>query len=160
MQDAADHVEQGLSGQRRRRSCRVIVRRDLDEVVRRAPAPGGRAGEDAFVEAVDLLAKFRDCLAGVDSFEVTDLETLMQQFIETEEIKVERGGDYVRLYSTDPALFFKHRDDPSDSFDRENFNDFKRILLSEEDCADGPRATIELIRSLLEKFAEYTPQRS
>ncbi len=50
--------------------------------------------------------------------------------------------------------------DPSDSFDRESFNDFKRILLSEEDCADGPEATIELIRSLLEKFADYTPQRS
>ena len=75
-------------------------------------------------------------------------------------LKVERDGAYVRLYQDAPPLFFKHRNDPSDSFDRENFNDFKRILLSEEDCADGPRATIELIRSLLEKFADYTPQRS
>jgi hypothetical protein len=60
----------------------------------------------------------------------------------------------------DLKLFFKHRNDPSDSFDRESFNDFKRILLSEEDCADGPEATVALIRSLLEKFADYTPQRS
>ncbi|WP_323803640.1 acetyl-CoA acetyltransferase [Sulfitobacter litoralis] len=75
-------------------------------------------------------------------------------------VKVERGGTYVRLYQNDPPLFFKHRNDPSDSFDRENFNDFKRVLLSEEDCDAGPKATIELIRSLLEKFADYTPQRS
>ncbi|MBQ0804760.1 MULTISPECIES: acetyl-CoA acetyltransferase [unclassified Sulfitobacter] len=75
-------------------------------------------------------------------------------------VKVERGGAYVRLYQDEPPLFFKHRNDPSDSFDRESFNNFKRILLSEEDCQDGPKATIELIRSLLEKFADYTPQRS
>ncbi len=76
------------------------------------------------------------------------------------EIKVERGGDYVRLYQATPPLFFKHRDDPSDSFDREAFHNFKRILLSEEDCAQGPEATVALIRSLLEKFADYTPRRS
>ena len=75
-------------------------------------------------------------------------------------VKVERGGAYVRLYQDAPPLFFKHRNDPSDSFDRESFNNSKRILLSEEDCQDGPKATIELIRSLLEKFADYTPQRS
>ena len=72
----------------------------------------------------------------------------------------ERGAQYVRLYQATPPLFFKHRNDPSDSYDRERFKDFKRILLSEEDCDKGPEATIALIRSLLEKFADYTPQRS
>jgi hypothetical protein len=72
----------------------------------------------------------------------------------------ERGGQYVRLYQATPPLFFKHRNDPSDSYDRERFKDFKRILLSEDDCDKGPEATIALIRSLLEKFADYTPQRS
>ena len=75
-------------------------------------------------------------------------------------LKEERGGAYVRLYQNTPPLFFKHRNDPSDSFDRESFNDFKRILLSEDDCANGPEATVVLIRSLLEKFADYTPRRS
>ena len=75
------------------------------------------------------------------------------------QIKVERGGDYVRLYSTDPALFFKHRDDPSDSFDREAFGQSKRILLSADDCDAGPEATLALIETLLEKFADYKFQR-
>tara|TARA_R110002049_G_scaffold23781_5_gene84556 strand:- start:8796 stop:9089 length:294 start_codon:yes stop_codon:yes gene_type:complete len=75
-------------------------------------------------------------------------------------IKVERGGDYVRLYSNDPALFFKHRDDPSDSFDREAFGQSKRILLSAEDCDAGTNQTLALIESLLEKFADYKFQRS
>ena len=49
-------------------------------------------------------------------------------------IKVERGGAYVRLYQNTPPLFFKHRKDPSDSFDRKSFNDFKRGRLRR-----GPR---------------------
>lgn len=75
-------------------------------------------------------------------------------------IKVENGGDYVRLYSASPPLFFKHRDDPSDSFDREYFDTSKRILLSEDDCAHGPDITLALIEQLLEKFADYTSRRT
>ncbi len=74
-------------------------------------------------------------------------------------IKVAQNGDYVRLYATNPPLFFKHRNDPSDPVDRAEFNDFKRILLSEEDCASGPKATLALIESLLGKFADYDAQR-
>ncbi|SFE03938.1 hypothetical protein SAMN04488523_104287 [Sulfitobacter brevis] len=76
------------------------------------------------------------------------------------QIKVEHDGDYVRLYHTDPALFFKHRDDPSDPFDREFFGKHKRILLSAEDCAGDHEYTLALIESLLEKFADYKFQRS
>ncbi len=75
-------------------------------------------------------------------------------------IAVEDDGDYVRLYQDTPALFFKHRMDPSDPRDRERFGEFKRILLSEEDCAQGPEATLALIEQLLEKFADYTFQRT
>ncbi len=76
------------------------------------------------------------------------------------EIKVENGGDYVRLYSDAPPLFFKHRDDPTDAFDREYFDTSKRILLSEDDCAHGPDITLALIEQLLEKFADYTSKRT
>jgi hypothetical protein len=76
------------------------------------------------------------------------------------EIKIENDGDYVRLYSDAPPLFFKHRDDPSDSFDRDYFDDSKRILLSEDDCAHGPDITLALIEQLLEKFADYQSQRT
>ena len=79
---------------------------------------------------------------------------------DTLKLKQEHGGDYVRLYLDAPALFFKHRNDPSDSFDREYFDSSKRILLSEEDCADGPAATLSLIKSLIVKFADYKSQRS
>ena len=75
-------------------------------------------------------------------------------------IKEAHEGDYVRLYSTEPALFFKHRDDPSDPLDRETFGEFKRILLSAEDCAGDNAYTLALIESLLEKFADYEFQRS
>ena len=75
-------------------------------------------------------------------------------------VKVENGGDYVRLYSDTPPLFFKHRDDPTDSFDRTYFDSSKRILLSEEDCANGPDITLALIEQLLEKFADYQSQRT
>lgn len=74
-------------------------------------------------------------------------------------LKQENGGDYVRLYQDKPPLFFKHRDDPSDSFDREYFGQSKRILLSDEDCANGPEATLSLIRTLIDKFADYEPRR-
>jgi hypothetical protein len=74
-------------------------------------------------------------------------------------LKEERGGAYVRLYQDEPPIFFKHRSDPSDAFDRTYFDRSKRLLLSEDDCADGPAATLDLIETLLEKFADYTPQR-
>ena len=74
-------------------------------------------------------------------------------------IKVENGGDYVRLYQDTPPLFFKYRDDPSDSFDRESFNTSKRILLSEEDCTDGDFA-LELIQRMLIQFADYKSKRT
>tara|TARA_R110002072_G_scaffold125494_1_gene261665 strand:+ start:2299 stop:2595 length:297 start_codon:yes stop_codon:yes gene_type:complete len=75
-------------------------------------------------------------------------------------IKVENGGAYVRLYQDTPPLFFKYRADPSDSFDRASFDRSKRILLSEEDCAEGPDMTLALIETLLEKFADYKSQRT
>ncbi|MFT6675353.1 MAG: hypothetical protein ACJAVM_001545 [Sulfitobacter sp.] len=74
-------------------------------------------------------------------------------------LKVERDGAYVRLFQNSPPLFFKHKLDPSDSFDRAEFDHFKRILLSEEDCSDGPAATLALIKMLLDKFADYESQR-
>jgi hypothetical protein len=74
-------------------------------------------------------------------------------------LKVENGGDYVRLYQNTPPLFFKHRNDPSDPIDRQEFDHFKRILLSEEDCAGSPAATLGLIRTLLVQFADYDAQR-
>ena len=76
------------------------------------------------------------------------------------EIMVAHDGDYVRLYQNEPPLFFKHKNDPSDDIDREEFNDFKRILLSEEDCSSGPDATLALIEMLLEKFADYQSDRA
>ena len=75
-------------------------------------------------------------------------------------IKVENDGDYVRLYQDEPPLFFKYRPDPSDPFDRDYFQQSKRLLLSEEDCAHGPDVTLALIEQLLEKFADYTSQRT
>ncbi len=74
-------------------------------------------------------------------------------------LKVENNGAYVRLYQNDPPLFFKHRNDPSDPIDRAEFDDFKRILLSEDDCSNGPKATLGLIRTLLVQFADYAAQR-
>ena len=75
------------------------------------------------------------------------------------EIMVAHNGDYVRLFQNDPPLFFKHKNDPSDDIDREEFNDFKRILLSEEDCSNGPDATLALIEMLLVKFSDYQSDR-
>lgn len=75
-------------------------------------------------------------------------------------LKVENDGAYVRLYQDTPPLFFKYRSDPSDSFDRGSFDHSKRILLSEEDCSNGPDMTLALIETLLEKFADYKSQRT
>ncbi|MGC1503132.1 MAG: acetyl-CoA acetyltransferase [Sulfitobacter sp.] len=74
-------------------------------------------------------------------------------------LKVANGGDYVRLVQQDPPLFFKFKADPSDSLDRADLNDFKRLTLSEEDCSNGPKATLDLIKMLLVKFADYQPKR-
>jgi hypothetical protein len=70
-------------------------------------------------------------------------------------LKVANGGAYVRLIQQTPPLFFKFKPDPSDNLDRADLNDFKRILLSEEDCSNGPNATLALVKMLLEKFADY-----
>ncbi len=75
-------------------------------------------------------------------------------------IKMENDGDYMRLYQDAPPLFFKYRPDPGDAFDRTYFQQSKRILLSEEDCAHGPDSTLALIEQLLEKFAGYTAPRT
>lgn len=75
------------------------------------------------------------------------------------ELKVAHNGAYVRLVQNDPPLFFKYKADPSDSLDRADLNDFKRITLSEEDCDNGPKATLALVKMLLDKFADYVPQR-
>lgn len=74
-------------------------------------------------------------------------------------LKVANDGEYVRLIQQDPPLFFKYKADPSDSLDRADLNDFKRLTLSEEDCSNGPKATLTLIKMLLEKFADYQPKR-
>ncbi len=74
-------------------------------------------------------------------------------------LKVAKDGDYVRLVQQDPPLFFKYRPDPSDSLDRADLNDFKRLTLSEDDCSVGPKATLDLIKMLLDKFADYQPKR-
>ncbi|MCX7558913.1 acetyl-CoA acetyltransferase [Sulfitobacter sp. F26204] len=75
------------------------------------------------------------------------------------ELKVENDGAYVRLFQATPPLFFKHRKDPSDPIDRRDFNQFKRILLSEEDCNQGPETTLSLIKTLLVQFADYEAHR-
>jgi hypothetical protein len=70
-------------------------------------------------------------------------------------LKVANDGTYVRLIQQSPPLFFKYKPDPSDELDRTDLNDFKRILLSEEDCSNGANATLALVKMLLEKFADY-----
>lgn len=74
-------------------------------------------------------------------------------------LKVANGGDYVRLVQQKPPLFFKYKADPSDPLDRADLYNFKRLTLSEEDCSNGPEATLALIRMLLEKFADFQPKR-
>ena len=75
------------------------------------------------------------------------------------ELKVENDGAYVRLFQNTPPLFFKHRSDPTDPIDRRDFDHFKRILLSEDDCSQGPEATLSLIKTLLVQFADYEAHR-
>lgn len=70
-------------------------------------------------------------------------------------LKVDRDGAYVRLVQNDPPIFFKYGPDPGDTIDRIGLDRFKRLTLSDADCADGPAATLELIKRLLEKFADY-----
>lgn len=81
------------------------------------------------------------------------------QGMEDLKLKTENNGAYVRLFQNSPPLFFKHRSDPSDAIDRAEFDDFKRILLSEDDCSNGPKATLALIKTLLVQFADYESQR-
>lgn len=74
-------------------------------------------------------------------------------------LKLADDGGYVRLVQQDPPLFFKHKADPSHPLDRAELYNFKRLTLSEEDCSNGPKATLALIKMLLAKFADYTPKR-
>ena len=57
-------------------------------------------------EAVGLLTKFRERLAETDSFDVTALEELMQQFVETEGIKVGQIIHALRVAVTGKAVGF------------------------------------------------------
>ena len=70
-------------------------------------------------------------------------------------LKVANDGTYVRLVQQTPPLFFKFKPDPSDSLDGTDLNDFKRILLSEDDCSNGPNETLALVKMLLKKFKNY-----
>lgn len=74
-------------------------------------------------------------------------------------LTVADNGAYVRLVQQDPPLFFKYKADPSHPLDRAELHNFKRLTLSEEDCSNGPQATLALIKMLLEKFADYQPKR-
>ena len=74
-------------------------------------------------------------------------------------LKVERDGAYLRLVQNAPPIFFKYGPDPGDNIDRIGLDHFKRLTLSEDDCAAGPEATLALIARLLEKFADYESQR-
>jgi hypothetical protein len=70
-------------------------------------------------------------------------------------LKVANDGTYVRLVQQTPRLFFKFKPDPSDSLDGTHLSDFKRILLSEDDCRSGPNETLALVKMLLKKFENY-----
>lgn len=71
------------------------------------------------------------------------------------ELRVERDGAFVRLIQNDPPIFFRYKPDPVDSIDRISLDRHKRLMLSEADCANGPKATLGLITELLDKFADY-----
>ena len=71
------------------------------------------------------------------------------------QLKVTNDGTYVRLIQQKPPLFFKYKPDPSDALDSSELNDFKRILLSEDDCSNGPNETLALVKMLLKKFENY-----
>jgi len=79
--------------------------------------------------------------------------------LDTLDLRVDRDGAYVRLIQQNPPLFFKYKADPSDALDRAELDRFKRITLSEDDCSNGPEATLALVRILLDKFADYESRR-
>jgi hypothetical protein len=64
----------------------------------------------------------------------------------------ENDGAYVRILCDSPALIFKHKADPRDSIDRTDFSAHKRIVLEEEDFANGPAATLQTILSYLKHY--------
>ncbi len=61
-------------------------------------------------------------------------------------------GTYVRIVCDSPALIFKHKADPRDSLDRTDFSGHKRIVLEEDDFANGPAATLQTILSYLKHY--------
>ena len=64
----------------------------------------------------------------------------------------ENDGTYVRIVCDSPALIFKHKADPRDSLDRTDFSGHKRIVLEEDDFANGPSATLQTILSYLKHY--------
>ena len=62
-------------------------------------------------------------------------------------LKVANDGTYVRLVQQTPPLFFKFKPDPSDSLDGTDLNDFKRILLSDDDCSNEDSVEFFIISS-------------
>lgn len=64
----------------------------------------------------------------------------------------ENDGAYVRIICDSPALIFKHKADPRDSLDRTDFSGHKRIVLEDEDFANGPAATLQTILSYLKHY--------
>jgi len=64
----------------------------------------------------------------------------------------ENDGAYVRILCDSPALIFKHKADPRDSIDRTDFSAHKRIVLEEEDFANGPAVTLQTILSYLKHY--------
>jgi len=66
----------------------------------------------------------------------------------------ENNGSYVRLVCDNPTVFFKLRADPRDSKDRTDFGGHKRIVLEEDDMANGPAATLQTIISYLKHYSD------
>ena len=64
----------------------------------------------------------------------------------------ENDGAYIRIICDSPALIFKHKADPRDSLDRTDFSGHKRIVLEEDDFANGPAATLQTILSYLKHY--------
>ena len=64
----------------------------------------------------------------------------------------ENDSAYVRILCDSPALIFKHKSDPRDSLDRTDFSGHKRIVLEEDDFANGPAATLQTILSYLKHY--------
>ncbi len=70
----------------------------------------------------------------------------------------ENDGAYVRIVCDSPALIFKHKADPRDSLDRTDFSGHKRIVLEQDDFANGPAATLQTILSYLKHFEGWHAQ--